>query len=260
VAQSLIRGLNVLFLFSSDRPALPVKDIASGIGVPLPTAYRLVKVLVERGLLERNAATANYRLGVKFLEFGAIVLRQLDLETLARPFVKKLAFASGETAQFTLHRGDYGVCVVVEESRSTLRVAPEPGRTLPLHAGASVQAILAFLPDSDQARILAGPLERFTPRTLTNALALERRLRTIRRQSYAVSRSEAYPGSLGLAAPVFDSTSRVVGSLAISGPAARMISKRKAMAESVLTLAREFSTALGWHAPAAGRRGVGGHA
>jgi DNA-binding IclR family transcriptional regulator len=247
MAQSLVRGLNVLSLFSSDGPALTVKDIARGVQVPLPTTYRLVKILAERGFLERNPVTAEYRLGLKFLEFGAIVRRHLDLETLARPLVKKLAAASGETAQFTLLRAGHGVCVVVEESRSTLRVAPGTGRSLPLHAGASVQAILAFLPEPDQSRILARPLERFTPRTVTDAGTLARRLRVIRRQGYALSRAEVYPGALGIAAPVFDTTSRVVGSLAISGPVARMVPKRQALAESVVTLAREFSAGLGWH-------------
>ncbi len=247
MAQSLVRGLNVLSLFSSDGPALTVKDIARGIQVPVPTTYRLVKILAEGGFLERNRATAEYRLGLKFLEFGAIVRRHLDLETLATPLVEKLAAVSGETAQFTLLRAGHGVCVVVEESRSTLRVAPGTGRTLPLHAGASVQAILAFLPEPDQLRILARPLERFTPRTLTDAHTLARRLRVIRRQGYAVTRAEMYPGALGIAAPVFDATNRTIGSLAISGPVARMVPKRRALADSVVTLAREFSAGLGWH-------------
>jgi len=253
MAQSLVRGLTVLFLFSSDRPAWTVKDIAQGIAVPLPTAYRLVKTLTERGLLERNHTTAEYRLGLKFLEFGAIVHRHLDLEPLARPLVKKLAATSGETAQFTLLRADRGVCVVVEESRSTLRVAPGTGRTLPLHAGASVQAILSFLPEAEQVRVLARPLERFTPRTLTDAHTLARRLRVIRRQGYAVSRAEVYPGALGIAAPVFDAASRVVGSLAISGPVGRMVPKRQALTESVVTLAREISAGLGWRPPTPSR-------
>jgi DNA-binding IclR family transcriptional regulator len=113
-----------------------------------------------------------------------------------------------------------------------------------------VQAILAFLQESEQLRILARPLKRFTPRTLTDAQALARRLRVIRRQGYAVSRAEVYAGALGIAAPVFDATDRVIGSLAISGPAARMVAKRQALAELVVTLAREFSAGLGWH-PAA---------
>jgi DNA-binding IclR family transcriptional regulator len=258
MAQSLVRGLNILFLFSADRPALTVKDIARGIGVPLPTAYRLVKALAEKGLLERDRPTAEYRLGLTFLDFAAIVHRHLDLASLARPLVKKLASASGETAQFTLRRAEHGVCVVVEESLSTLRVAPEPGRTLPLHAGASVQAILAFLPEQEQARILAQTRERFTPRTLTDRAALQRRLRTIRRQGYAVSRAEAYPGALGIAAPVLDSAGRVVGSLAISGPAARMEAKRQALTESVVTFARELSTALGWHRESLPAHGLSG--
>ena len=248
MAQSLAKGLKVLFLFNRSREVMTVKSIAAGIKVPLPTAYRFVKVLTQYGLLDKAEQPGQYQLGRTLLEFPGCIRQRLNIATVAKPLVEKLAQISGETVQLTLRNGDHGTCILVEESHSTLRVAPETGRVLPLHAGASVQVLLAFLPDDEQRRMLDAPLKRFTPHTLTDPGKLLRRLRTITRQGYAVSRGEAYPGAMGIAAPILDADGRVIASLAVSGPAQRMAQKRTAIIKSTTALARETSHLMGWNA------------
>ncbi len=248
MAQSLAKGLKILFLLNRNGEGMTVKSIADGIEVPLPTAYRLVRVLTQYGLLERNERPGHYELGRTLLEFAGCIRQRLNIATVAKPLVEKLAQISGETVQLTLRNGDHGTCILVEESHSTLRVAPETGHVLPLHAGASVQVLLAFLPDDEQRRMFDAPLKRFTPNTLTDPGKLLRRLRTITRQGYAVSRGETYPGAMGIAAPIFDAGGRVIASLAVSGPAQRMAQKRAAITESTTALAREISQLMGWNA------------
>jgi len=248
MARSLVKGLDILFAFSRSHSSLTVKEIAQAVRVPLPTAYRFVKVLTEKGFLERDTA-GRYWLGLRLLELEDALHHRMDLEAAAKPFVAELARISGETVQLTLLRGDQGICTLVEESHSTLRVAPERGRVVPLHAGASVQAMLAFLPREEQQRILARPLKGFTPGTITDLGKLRRRLGAIRRDGYAVTKGELYPGAMGIAAPVFDRQHRVVASIAVSGPAQRMGEKRKLIADHTTRVAREISQALGWHEP-----------
>jgi DNA-binding IclR family transcriptional regulator len=245
MAQSLAKGLKILFLFTASRAEMTVKEMADGIQAPLPTAYRLVRVLAQHGLLERTEQPGRYQLGRRLLEFEGCVRHRASLADVARPLVEKLARVSGETVQLTLRNQDHGVCILVQESHSALRVAPETGRVLPLHAGASVQVLLAFLPEDEQRLVLSRPLQRLTPRTLADPAGLLRRLRTIRRRGYAVSRGEAYPGAVGIAAPIFGPDGRVMASLAVSGPAQRMTAKRAAIAEATVLLAREVSERMG---------------
>jgi DNA-binding IclR family transcriptional regulator len=225
---------------------MPVKRIADDIKVALPTAYRLVRVLTEHGLLEKAERPGHYQLGRTLLEFAGGARQRLSIAAVAKPLVEKLAQTSGETVQVTVRNGDHGTCVLVEESQSTLRVAPETGRVLPLHAGASVQVLLAFLPDDEQRRVLGTPLQSFTPHTLTDPVKLSRRLRAIRHQGFAVSRGEVYPGAMGIAAPIFDADRRVIASLAVSGPVQRMTPKRGAITASTMAVAREISQVMGW--------------
>ena len=246
--RSLQKGIDTLCLFSKDRPSLTVKEIANSIGVPLATAYRLVTTLRKNGLIEPDSRTGHYSLGLKLLELSGATHFRMDLESIAIPFLKKLAKFSDETVQLNVYDFDKGICIYVEESTCTLRMAPRRGDVLPLHAGASMQAILAFLPQEDQDRILRGPLKRFTPNTLTNPKDLGKRLVRIRQQGYVVTSEEVYIGSVGIAAPVFNRDGRVIASIAVSGPMQRMTKERKERIRSeIIRTAKMISEALNSH-------------
>ena len=244
--RSLQKGIDILFLFSLDRPSMTVDEIAQGIHMPLPTAYRFVKTLKEKGLLEPEPRPGHYCLGLKLLELEKVIHRTMDLESVSIPLLKELAGKTGETVQLTVISAGRGICIYVEESSSALRIAPEKGRALPLHAGASVQAILAFLPEDDLGRICEGPLQRFTPNTITDSRVLKKRLAIIREQGYVITSEEVYIGSVGIAAPIFNRDRRVIASVAVSGPIQRMTEKRRASIKAeVIRAAREISQILG---------------
>jgi len=244
--RSLQKGIDILFLFSLERPSMTVEEIAQGIRMPVATAYRFVKTLKEKGLLEPESRPGHYCLGLKLLELEGVIHCKMDLESVSIPLLKELAAKTGETVQLTVINADRGICIYVEESPSALRIAPEKGRALPLHAGASVQAILAFLPEGDQERICEGPLQRFTPGTITLPRVLRKRLATIRDQGYVITSEEVYIGSVGIAAPIFNRDRRVIASVALSGPIQRMTEKRReSIKAEVIRAASEISQILG---------------
>ncbi len=244
MVRSLERGIDILFLFSNEQPSLSVEEIAHSIGVPRGTAYRFVMTLRKKGLVERDSRSGYYRLGLKLLELQSTIQHRMDLEALSTPFLEELAKISGETVQLTVISSDRGICIYVEESQSTLRVAPERGRILPLHAGASVQAILAFLTQEERSRICSGPLEQFTPHTITDHEKLEKRLERIREQGYAITSEEVFIGGLGIAAPIFNRDHRVIASVSVSGPIQRMTGKKKFLAQEVVRVADSISRVL----------------
>jgi DNA-binding IclR family transcriptional regulator len=244
--RSLQRGIDILFLFNSERPSLTVEEIARSIAIPIATAYRFVRTLKEEGLLERDSLSGRYSLGLRLLELEAAIHRKMDLESVSIPLLKALAATSGETVQLTVVNADRGICTYVEESASALRMAPEKGGVLPLHAGASVQVILAFLPEEDQERICRRPLKRFTNCTITNPEDLRKRLAKIRKERYAVTFGEVYLGSVGVAAPIFDRTKRVIASVAVSGPMQRMTkARREVIRRDIIRVANRISQTLG---------------
>lgn len=244
--RSLERGIDILLSFTKQRPFQTVEEIARAIDVPRSSVYRFLSSLKNAGLVEQEPQSGRYTLGLKVLELGEIVHGRLELETIAIPFIKKLAHSCGETVELILPYDDHGMCVYAEESSYPLRLSPGKGQRLPLHIGASAQVLLAWLPEEKRDRVLSGPLVRMTPNTICDPQALRERLELIRRQGYMITCGEAYLGSVGIAAPIFDRVGNVAASLSISGPAERMVpEKREQIVRELEEVAAEVSRLLG---------------
>ncbi len=74
---------------------------------------------------------------------------------------------------------------------------------MPVHCSASGKVFLAQMTPAQRNRLLAhAPLERFTPNTLTDAAKLERELKRVQRDGFAMDDEEFLPGLLCLAVRV----------------------------------------------------------
>jgi DNA-binding IclR family transcriptional regulator len=85
--------------------------------------------------------------------------------------------------------------------------------------GASGKAILAALPEAELAEYLSrAALTPLTSATIIDAVELQRQVRAARASGVASSRGERIPGAVGVAAPVFGPSGRVVGSVLVTIP------------------------------------------
>jgi DNA-binding IclR family transcriptional regulator len=78
--------------------------------------------------------------------------------------------------------------------------------------------LLAFGGRALQEQILAGPLVRYTARTLADPAALRAALAEVRRQEVACLPGHVHEDALGIAVPVRDGTPTVVAALAAIVP------------------------------------------
>lgn len=244
--KSVAKAVDLLFAFSTDRSRWTPADLADALRLPLSTTYRYLVTFRDRGVLEEDPQHRTYRLSPRFLQLSEALAADLGLVRRARPLMERLAQQTGETVQLVLRSGDFGVCAERVESPHPLLVRPERGRTIPLHAGASMRAILAFLRAQDQRRLLGRPLQRFTEHTITDPRALRAELQKTQELGYAVSLQEIYPGVRAVAAPVLDAEGIAVGSLAIAAPAERLpetLAHR--LAGTLMEAARELRHASG---------------
>jgi DNA-binding IclR family transcriptional regulator len=123
------------------------------------------------------------------------------------------------------------------------------GSRVPLHCTASGKLLLAALPASRARALLgAGPLQRYTPRTIVDRAALERELQAIRANGVGTDVGEYLADSVCLAVPVRDARGRTCAAIAVHGPAPRMTLRKghgfvAAMQEAAKALADTFETA-----------------
>jgi IclR family acetate operon transcriptional repressor len=165
--------------------------------------------------------------------------------------MRELMFATGETANLGVERGDEVLFVSQVETHASIRAFFPPGTMSPLHASGIGKALLAH---SDKARVDAmltrAPLRRFTATTLTNHTELLADLETIRTRGFSLDNEERTEGMRCVAAPVFNALGETVAGLSVSGPVSRVTpAAALRLGKEVAAMARSLSTALGARPP-----------
>lgn len=219
---ALHKALDILLLFRDRRLPITIDDMSDQLDIPKSTVYRYVRILTDKGFLERTGK-GQYRLGLRFLELSKETLdSNRDLRLTAFPSMKRIAEESGESVSIMRLFSKQAVCIENIEGTHALRVRMEPGRTQFLHAGASSKVLLAHQPEDEWEDRLIFPLKRFTGTTYTNFDELMHHLREIRQQGYAISDGEIDAGARAVAVPIFNSRGDVIAALSIEAPATRM--------------------------------------
>jgi IclR family acetate operon transcriptional repressor len=245
--RALQRGLSILGLLSSTERRLGLGDISQQLGIPKPTALRLLDYLRGDGFVDCNAA-GEYALGLRAFQLGSGSRGLARLEDLARPFLQQLVDQTSHTANLgVIDDGEIVHLAVVEPSRP-LRYHTRVGTREPLHCTGLGKVLAAALDESSLQRILdTRGLPAWTPATITDAAAFRRELSMIRRLGFAEDREEATPGLRCIAAPVRGDSGQVVAAISISGPAAEFARTHAVrLRQIVLEVARRLSERLGW--------------
>jgi IclR family transcriptional regulator, acetate operon repressor len=219
----LARGIELLTLMvDGGEPAYGVRELGGRLGVSASTAHRLLSDLEELGMVARTPV-GSYRLGLEFLRLAWTANSRFPFREAADDVLAGLAARSGESSFFGIYNEQRRqmMFAVSVESAHPLRYTVPQGVWLPLHAGASGLAILAFLPEKVQAEIVSGGLDALTERTVVDAEQLWQRLDRIRHDGYAISHGERINGAIAVAAPVTGPGDAVIGDVGITVPETR---------------------------------------
>jgi DNA-binding IclR family transcriptional regulator len=113
---------------------------------------------------------------------------------------------------------------------------------------ASGKALLAALHFNAQTlQTQLGPLQAYTPNTITNVQSLEADLIKSRNQGWAENREEWRLGVCGLGVPVFNARAEPVAAIGMSVPSIRFTrAQARTMAQKLCDTALQASQALGF--------------
>jgi DNA-binding IclR family transcriptional regulator len=215
------RALDILLLFNEKKLVWTGAEIADEIGVARSTGYRYMQSLVSAGFVEE--ASGGFRLGPRIFELARLARAGTNLSDISMPAMRSLVAAVGETVLLTRRSGRFVVCLELVEAPSAVRLSYERGHVLPINAGAAAEVLLAWAPPEEVVAVLnAAPLERFTPKTLTDPGQLQTRLAQIRKEGVAVSQGELDEQILGVAAPIYNARGGVVAAVSVAALVSRV--------------------------------------
>lgn len=224
--QSLDRAVDLLELLATSGKEVGVTELARPLGVHKSTVSRVLATLERRGLVEQSAVSGKYRLGYGLVRLARAAGAELELAQAARPVMEELARRTQETVNLAVLQGDRVVNVDQVTTQRQVVSVNWVGKQTPLHCTSNGKALLAFLPAHERRRILRGPLERLTPRTVVDPAALEQQLERVRHEDWAYTEEELEIGLNAVAAPVRDGNGRVVAAISVAGPAYRVTPER----------------------------------
>jgi DNA-binding IclR family transcriptional regulator len=235
------RALDVLQLFTEDKPVWSGAEISEQLGVARSTGYRYLSSLVQSGFIAEG--DGGFQLGPRIFQLARVARRRIGLTEVAMPIMHELAAEVNETVLLTRRSGSVVVCLERVEASRAIRLSYEPGHVLPINAGAAAEALLAWLSPTEVAQILRdAPPQRFTASTLVEPDAIDARLAQIRQDGLALSRGELDPDVLGIAAPIRGHDSSVRAAVSIAAVSSRVNAKQaKTMSEAVLQAADKIT-------------------
>ncbi len=237
------RAFNVLDALAEADTELGTNEIARRTGINPSTVSRLLATLVASGLVEHVQDSGRYRLGLRLLQLGNIVLGRLDLRQIARPHLQALVETTGETATLSAPGERDAVTVDFVQSPSSVQGVARLGRPSIAHATATGKVLLAF----GHRMIPPGPLKEYTGRTITQRAALAGELERVRERGYAFNFGEREEDLHAVAAPVWGSRAELAAIIGVQGPASRFAEEAMdAAVQPLLEHTERLSLDLGW--------------
>lgn len=250
--RSLERALAVLESFTEDQRRLGLSELSRKLRVSKATLLRILRTLEAHEIVRQRADDRSFVLGPCIIRLGTLALRDSGLLEVGLSHIKRLQALTGETVCLFIVSGTHRVCVATMPSQHDLRMTVDVGATRPLYAGAAGKVLLAFMPEEEVRRVLAGErLQRLTEKTVTTASAVLRELEGIRRACVAISYGEFVPGGAAIAAPIFGPEESLIAAVNLLGPQSRMTAEViQRFTPAVIATARAISSELGWKASA----------
>ncbi len=217
---AVTRALQIMEAFKVEESRLSLAELSRRTVMHKTTVLRLARTLALSDYMVQ-CDDGEWRLGPAAGWLGMRYQSGFDVNNVVEPTLRALSALTGESASFYVREGDIRACISRVEGAQAVRHHVRIGERLPLNKGAPGKVILAFSGEQ-------GP-----------------EFETIRQRGYHMSIGEREPEVSSVSAPVFGLNWRLLGSMCISGPTARLgQAKLEKHAAAVINAANKLSYAL----------------
>lgn len=194
------RLLSVLEAFEDTNKTLSIVEIAEKTGLPRSTTYRMVNDLEIWGALTKNS-DSTYQVGIRIWELGQHAGLSQH-EHVVRPYLQDLFDLAHENVHMAVRQGATALYVDKIYGSKKLPMVSRVGSKLPLHSTAVGRVLLAAEPAWFVKTYLDKKLVAPTSKTTLNREALEKELRQVKRQGYALTVEQMRLGASSIAVPI----------------------------------------------------------
>lgn len=241
---SIPRAFTVLrALATTQGKGVRVTHLARQTGYTQATTHRLLQALAAQGMVEQDADTKLYRLGLDFFALAAQAGNPMDLRSVCRPPLLRLCASLGDTIFLLVRSGFDAVCLDRTEGPFPIRsFTGDIGGRIALGVGQGSLAILAFLPEEEREEVIRYNLPRVREVGMLDEVYLRTEIERVRKLGYAGRNTGLLEGMAGVGVPVIDGQGRAVAALSVGTIASRLNEERL---PTVVELLKREAAAIG---------------
>ncbi|MDQ0856953.1 IclR family transcriptional regulator [Bacillus sp. V2I10] len=217
--QSLERALTLLNKLSEYPEGIQISRLAEQVGLTKSTVHRLLATLTNMNYTIKDEETDKYKIGLQVLFLSRNLINNINVVTIAKPFLEKLCQEVNETIHLCIE--DRGEVIYIDkiESNQTIRMYSRIGSRAPIYCTAVGKVLLSGM-DQDKKNETISKM-KFIPKTPTTITSKEEFLEEIEKvdsQGYALDNSENEASLMCIAFPIFDHNGKIIASFSVSGP------------------------------------------
>lgn len=203
-------------------------ELSSSLELNKSTVHRVLNSLIYMGYVKQDRDTLKYKLTLKIWKIANQAMGQTDIIDVARPYLKQLAAATGETVHLVQIDGEDAVYIdKVEAYQNSVRLVSQVGKNIPLYCSGVGKALLAEMDDMEIKKIWDNSDKKaYTPNTITEFKAFMKEITRIREKGYAMDNEENELGVRCIAAALKQEGGIPVYAFSISAPVTKMQSER----------------------------------
>lgn len=231
----------------STQRSWELTDLCKAVGMPKTTVHRMLLTLEDNGYVVQEKQRGEYCLSFKLFSIGSRMMQHSSFVDIARPYCRELLEAVDETVNLCVVSGIEMLVVDKQVTSQMLRQDSIIGSSFPLFQSASGKIFLAFADEAETKKVLALIKEQRSSMNSEQVMRdLYAELEKVRQTGLAYDYEEVFKGVRCTAAPIYDFQDKLVATISISVPTARLNKKANANIEThILQAARKISQRLG---------------
>lgn len=237
--QLLDKAFNIIDIIAESSSRPKVKDLVELTGYSKPTLYRILSMLVQRGVLQVDGRDQAYQIGGMFGEQKQPIPKHPLLIAASDLHLRNLADSTCETVSLAVMEN--GQASIIMRHGRFLGEQNEAEKSLgvrPAYCTSIGKCLLAFDTQNDSYKqaLQQQSFKPLTESTITEKTELERQLKQILMRGYATEYNEIIDGVSCIAVPIFDHDNQLVAAISVSTPSFRLSKQRELYLFDILTL------------------------
>jgi len=247
ILQSVDNALRIID-FLSKKDGANIAEISNELKLGKSSVFRLLKTLSGRHFICKNPENDKYKLDLKLANIGTIVLKRINIISVAHPYLRLLSEKFNETSHLSiLGENQSAIFIDKVEGSLAIKMGSNVGMQIPAYCTGTGKILLAYLDEKDFAKYcLKTNFTKYTKNTIINTDKLKKELKKIKMMGYATDIEEKEIGLMCVAAPIKNEMNKTIASISISGPYFRMNLKRDKLINEVKNTAKLISKKMGY--------------